>query len=169
MPKVSVIIPAYNAAPYIRATIDSVLNSTFKDFEVIVVDDGSTDETYKLLQNISHKVKVIRQENQGLSGARNTGIKNSTGEYIALLDSDDIWHQDKLKSQVEVLDLNPTVGLCFTEFSLWNGVEEQSFPAKLISLDVDQKYCGWAYHHFLIKMWALPSTWLFRKRLAKSI
>jgi glycosyltransferase involved in cell wall biosynthesis len=106
MPKISVIIPTYNRADYICETIDSVLNQTYKDFELIVVDDGSTDDTKKKLEKYGSKIKLIEQPNSERAVARNNGVKNSTGEYIAFLDSDDIWIEDKLEKQVKVLDEN---------------------------------------------------------------
>lgn len=116
MPRVSVIIPAYNAASYTIEAIESVLNQTFKDFEIIVVDDGSTDNTKKLLQPYIDccKIDYIYKENGGASSARNMGIKASKGQYIACLDCDDLWMPDKLKICMEFLDKNPEVGLVYT-------------------------------------------------------
>lgn len=90
--KVSVIIPAYNSQEYIKEAIESVRNQTLKDIEIILVDDGSTDDTFKVCKDyslIDERIKVIHQKNKGISGARNTGIDNATGEYISFLDSDD--------------------------------------------------------------------------------
>ena len=83
MPKISVIIPTYNRADYIKETIDSVLNQTYKDIEVIVVDDGSTDETLKRLESYGNRIKVLPQKNSERAVSRNNGAKNSSGEYIA--------------------------------------------------------------------------------------
>ena len=106
MPKVSVIIPTYNREDFISETIQSVLEQTYKDFEVIVVDDGSTDNTQKKLEVFGNKIQVIEQKNSERAIARNKGIKNAKGDYIAFVDSDDIWLKDKLKRQVEFLDNN---------------------------------------------------------------
>ncbi|ABA20473.1 Glycosyl transferase, family 2 [Trichormus variabilis ATCC 29413] len=115
MPKVSVVIPAYNAMPYLPETLDSVLRQTYNDFEVIVVNDGSSDKTEEFISQIlDPRIKLISQANQGLAGARNTGILNASGEYIAFLDADDIWEPTKLEKQVKVLDENPEVGLVYT-------------------------------------------------------
>lgn len=115
MSKVSVIIPAYNAITYFPETLESLLKQTFNDFEVIVVNDGSTDETGQWLSQIKEpKVRLISQKNQGLAGARNTGITHAQGEYIAILDADDLWEPDKLEKQVRVLDKNPEVALVYT-------------------------------------------------------
>lgn len=109
-PKVSVIIPCYNDKEYIQETISSVLNQTFQDFEVIIVDDGSDVATKKFLSGIHHeKIRLISQENKGLSAARNTGIENAIGDYILTIDSDDTFDSSFLEKAVAVLDANPTV------------------------------------------------------------
>ncbi|PSB64029.1 glycosyl transferase [Chroococcidiopsis cubana SAG 39.79] len=126
MPKVSVIIPAYNAMKYLPATLGSLLSQTFDDFEAIVVNDGSFDETEKWVSQIEDpRVKLICQQNKGLAGARNTGISQATGEYIAFLDADDLWEPSKLEKQVAVLEENPEVGLVYTWVAL---VDEQGKP-----------------------------------------
>jgi glycosyltransferase involved in cell wall biosynthesis len=91
MPKISVIIPCFNQGPYLDEAVDSVLAQTFQDFEILVVDDGSTDaETIKILRDFARpKTRIIRTENQGLSAARNNGIREAMGEYILPLDADD--------------------------------------------------------------------------------
>lgn len=115
MSKVSVIIPAYNAMKYLPETLESVLTQTFTDFEAIIVDDGSSDNILEWFKTISDsRVRLISQYNQDVSAARNTGILNSSGEYIAILDADDIWEPTKLAKQVEFLDSNQSVGLVDT-------------------------------------------------------
>ncbi len=104
---VSVVIPAYNAGKYIGRAIDSVLAQTHQADEIIVVDDGSTDNTAEAVQSYGEKIHFIRQENAGASVARNTGIEAATGEWIAFLDADDEWLPDKLKLQTEHLRRNP--------------------------------------------------------------
>jgi glycosyltransferase involved in cell wall biosynthesis len=114
---VSVIIPAYNASKFIREAINSVLNQTYKDYEIIVVDgrDGSTDNTREIVAEYGDAVRYFRQENTGLSDARNKGVLNSRGEYIAFLDSDDLWFENKLALQVKFLDSHRDVGLVFSD------------------------------------------------------
>ena len=107
MPKVSVIIPTFNRARYIREAIDSVLSQAYQSYEIVVIDDGSTDSTREVLAPYGNKIKYFYQENKGLSNARNHGIRESCGEYIALLDSDDLWLPEKLEKQVALLDENP--------------------------------------------------------------
>lgn len=121
MPKVSVIIPAYNAMTYLPETLESVLQQTFTDFEVLIIDDGSADHIVRWASGISDlRVKLISQKNQGLSGARNTGIAQAQAEYIAFLDADDLWEPTKLEKQVRCLDNNPRVGLVHTWMLLIN-------------------------------------------------
>src|SRR5690242_13806787 len=95
-PLISVVIPTFNRARCVANAVDSVLVQTFKDCEVIVVDDGSTDATAEVLKGYGNRVRVIQQSNRGVSAARNAGIRSARGEWIAFLDSDDIWNPDKL-------------------------------------------------------------------------
>jgi glycosyltransferase involved in cell wall biosynthesis len=112
MPKVSVVVPAYNAMKYLPETVESVLQQTLTDFEVLIVNDGSSDEIVEWGSQITDpRIKVISQENQGTAAARNKGITESQGEYIAFLDADDIWEPTKLEKQANCLDNNLLVGL----------------------------------------------------------
>lgn len=112
MPRVSVVIPTYNRAGLVQEAIDSVLAQLFQDVELIVVDDGSEDDTASILQErYGSAIRLVVQENQGESGARNRGIRESTGEYVAFLDSDDMWLPGKLSRQIDVLDRWPDIGL----------------------------------------------------------
>jgi len=117
-PQVSVIIPTYNRAGCLREAVDSVLAQKFRGFELIVVDDGSTDETPQLLREYGSSIRMLRQENRGVSAARNAGIAASRGELIAFLDSDDAWLPGKLARQVEFFRQNPEILICQTE-ELW--------------------------------------------------
>lgn len=119
MSKVSVIIPTYNRAEFLSTAITSVLNQTFQDFEIIVVDDCSKDNTPEVVSRFNDKrIKYIRNEtNKGEAGARNTGIVNSNSEYIAFLDDDDEWLPEKLELQVNLLKNSPTkVGVVYTGY-----------------------------------------------------
>ncbi len=112
MPKVSVVIPTYNRAHVLGEAMQSVLDQTFDGFELIVVDDGSTDNTKEVVASFGDpRIKYIYQENRGASAAYNTGILASRGEYIAFLDSDDIWLPQKLELQVKLLNSRPDVAL----------------------------------------------------------
>lgn len=110
MTKVSIIIPTYNRANYIGQTIKSALSQTYSDYEIIVVDDGSTDNTKEVIAQYNGKVRYFYQENKGPTVARNLGINKSSGEYIAFLDDDDMWLPEKLEKQVRVLDADPRIG-----------------------------------------------------------
>lgn len=105
LPFFSVVIPLYNKQEYIQETINSVLNQTFQDFEIIVINDGSTDNSLKIIEQIqNNRVKIINQENKGLSAARNVGIKNAKANYIAFLDADDLWCKDFLESIFHLIE-----------------------------------------------------------------
>ena len=113
-PAVSVVIPAYNAAWCVRKAIDSVLAQDFRDFELIVVDDGSTDDTAAVLSAYGNAIRIVHQINGGLSNARNTGIRESRGEFVAFLDADDWWLPGKLGRQVELMRNRPDLGFSST-------------------------------------------------------
>jgi glycosyltransferase involved in cell wall biosynthesis len=119
MPAVSVIIPTYNRAEFLRLAITSVLNQTFQDFEIIVVDDASEDHTREVVNNFHDKrIKYIRHEvNKRVAAARNTGVLNSSGDYIAFVDDDDEWLPKKLQMQVALIEASPsTIGGVYTGF-----------------------------------------------------
>jgi glycosyltransferase involved in cell wall biosynthesis len=118
-PEVTVVIPAYNADRYIAATLDSVLNQTFSNFEAIVVDDGSVDRTVEIIKDYVAKDArihlVVSPVNQGVSNARNLGLRKAEGEWIAFLDADDLWLPRKLELHVRHLKANPDLGLSFAQ------------------------------------------------------
>ena len=111
---VSVVIPAYNAAGCIRRAVDSVLAQTYRDLELIVVDDGSTDGTLSLLNSYGTSLRVVQKPNGGLSSARNAGIHTARGEYVAFLDADDWWQPEKLDRQVAWMRAHPEAVFCST-------------------------------------------------------
>lgn len=124
---VSVIIPMYNSEKTIEKTINSVINQDYKNLEIIVIDDGSKDKSYEIVSNLSklHKIKLIKQENKGPSSARNLGIKNSKGEFIAFLDSDDCWIKNKISKQLKIfLDIKK-IGIVATR------TEDKSYCSKI--------------------------------------
>jgi glycosyltransferase involved in cell wall biosynthesis len=116
-PLVTVVVPNYNCGRFIAETLNSVFAQTYPYVEVIVVDDGSTDESAAVLQRFQDRVRIVNQKNQGVSVARNRGIQEARGELIAFLDADDVWHPEKLAKQVALFD-NPAVGLvhCALEY-----------------------------------------------------
>lgn len=113
MPQVSVVIPTYNSARFVPTAVESALAQTHQDFELIVVDDGSTDATREVLAPYRDRLTYIYRENQERSAARNTGIRAATGEYVAFLDADDAWLSDKLERQVSVLAEHPEAVLVY--------------------------------------------------------
>lgn len=134
-PKVSVVIPAYNSSPFIAATLRSALDQTYDNYEIIVVDDGSTDDTLQVVNSfvssscdlVGKPIRILSKSNGGPASARNLAIRNSTGKYIAFLDGDDMWMPDKLAEQVEFLERHPEVGMVYAEaivFSEQNGQKE---------------------------------------------
>jgi len=114
MPRVSVIIPAYNAAAYLPYAIESVIGQTYTDWEIVLVDDGSTDATGELAASYQHKLQdkfqYVRQNNRGVPAARNAGIRAARGDLIALLDADDVWLPQRLERGVKIMDAQPDTG-----------------------------------------------------------
>jgi glycosyltransferase involved in cell wall biosynthesis len=126
MKKISVVMPVYNVEKYIRKAIQSVLSQTYQNFELIIVDDGSTDQSEIIYQRFSDpRIKIVKQKNRGLAGARNTGIRASTGDYVAFLDSDDLWTKYKLERHVNHLNACNQVGVSFSHSSL---IDESGKP-----------------------------------------
>lgn len=111
---VSIVIPAFNAAWCVGKAIDSVIGQTYRQIEIIVVNDGSTDNTSEVLSRYQGRIRVITQKNKGLSNARNMGIQHAKGEYIAFLDADDYWLPRKLEYQVQLMNQRPDIGFCST-------------------------------------------------------
>lgn len=115
MPIISVVIPAYNAERTVLETVESVQKQTFSDLEIIVINDGSTDHTLELLQNVEdERLKIFSYENGGLCVARNRGASHASGELIAFLDADDLWTADKLELQIAALQQHPEAGVAYS-------------------------------------------------------
>lgn len=166
-PLVSVITPAYNAARFIRETLDSALAQTYPRVEVIVVDDGSTDETAEILRGYGSRIRYIHQTNQGVSAARNRAIAASHGEIIAFLDADDVWFAEKLALQVEEYVGHPETGMiaCGTYYIDEHGVVfDQRKPSKFKSRQQ-------AFKAFLIgnRINGGPSTVIVPKRCLDAV
>lgn len=113
-PRVSVVIPAYNAAGCIRRAVESVFAQTYRDLELLVVDDGSTDATRAVLIGYGNRLTLLTQANSGPAAARNRGLAQARGDYVAFLDADDYWLPEKLARQVALLDAQPAIGFCST-------------------------------------------------------
>lgn len=115
-PKISIIVPAYNAEKTISACLDSIFNQAFKNFEVIVVNDGSIDNTLKILDKYQNKIKIINQENRGAPVARNMGFEESRGEYVIFCDADIILKKEALEKMLKVLEINFNVSYVYPSF-----------------------------------------------------
>ena len=168
-PLVSVVIPAHNCERFIGQTIESVLGQSLNDLEVIVVDDGSVDGTGRLALRYGNPVRVVTQDNAGVCVARNRGIGEATGLYIALLDQDDYWFPDKLEQQVGLLEREADFGVAYTSFMPWEADADGVYAAPM-SMDrsrfgegIEEAFSGWIYHQFLLDCWMLTSTAVFRK------
>ena len=127
MPKISVVVPAYNSQSTILETIYSVLQQSFSDFELIVINDGSTDKTLRLLSTVNDaRLKVYSYPNGGLPAARNRGIVRATGQFISFIDADDLWTPDKLELQLQALQKNPQAGVAYS-WTICMGNDGSSF------------------------------------------
>lgn len=143
---VSVIIPVYNVEQYINATLRSVLDQTYSRLEVLVVDDGSPDRSVHVCRQFTDsRIKIIQQQNRGLAGARNTGIRQAQGEFLAFLDGDDLWRPNKLACHLEHLKRSPQVGVSFSRSEF---MDEQGNPLgtylmpKLRNIDLEALFQG---------------------------
>jgi glycosyltransferase involved in cell wall biosynthesis len=167
--KVSVLIPAYNAAPYIEQTLDSVLAQTWPNLEVIVVDDGSRDDTYAKVQRYaSDKVRVVQQANAGASAARNHAFALATGDYIQYLDADDLLHPDKLKAQLDCLAQHPTAKLSASAWGMFYDVpDEQTLRPTILWRDYNDPV-QWLVTAWENGVWMQPSAWLTHRSLIEA-
>jgi len=166
-PTVSVIIPTYNRANLITDTINSVLSQTYKNYEIIIIDDGSTDNTKEVLSPYMNKIAYIYQDNQGASAARNTGIRYAKGEYIAFLDSDDLWLPFKLEKQVKILKKHKDVYLVYSNISYCD------VTGTFIKIAHNPRMICSGYIPEKVLLWKVqcghPPTWLIRKSCFKEI
>lgn len=166
MPTISVVIPAYNAERTILETIKSVQQQTFSDWEIIVINDGSTDRTIELLQSISdERLKIFSYENGGVATARNRGISRACGEFIAFLDADDLWTPDKLELQLTALKQHPEAGVAYSwTYYFIDGQEETLYPGKQFFFE------GNVYPQLLVENFlAHGSNPLIRKTVIESV
>lgn len=174
-PAVSVVIPAYNAGDFIAETLESVFAQTYSPLEIIVVDDGSTDRTAEAVKNYIQEndnetnLRYIYQQNSGPSAARNLGIKSSTGKYVAFLDADDLWPEDKLTKQAGLMELYPEVVLTFGDmrrFSKINGMAESMFMRQKYNREFfgDFFYVKDAYKKLLSRNFIPTGTVMIRRK-----
>jgi glycosyltransferase involved in cell wall biosynthesis len=160
-PLVSVIIPLYNSELYIKETVESVFAQTYPNIEIILVDDGSTDGTKNVVQPYIDKklVTYIYQTNKGLPGARNTGIRNSRGPYVAYLDSDDVFFPEKIERQVAYLEAHPRCGVCYC--GIWHFYDGK--PDQLFKLDYTYYSDDEVFPHLLLKNFVNPLSVVMRR------
>lgn len=165
MKKVSVVIPAYNKADLTIKTVESVLGQTYENIEVIVVDDGSTDDTKKKLQLFGDRITYICKQNGGASSARNVGIKQATGEYIALIDCDDIYYPEKIAKSVECLEKKSDYGFVYTGAYFMNG-DGDVISEHGIS---DHPASGWIASRLIVKNFICNSTAVIRRECFEKV
>ncbi len=160
---VSVVIPTYNRSLFISDAIESVLNQTYEQIEIIVVDDGSTDKTREIVERYGSSVKYIFQKNSGPGSARNKGIRMSSGEYIAFLDSDDLWERGKVEEQVEFFKRNKAYALCCTD-----AVEVEMHSGKILNNSIADNMViknGLVFDHLLKYQFINSSTVMIKKQV----
>jgi len=179
-PLVSVIVPTYNCATCIGEAIKSVLSQTYGTFEIIVVDDGSTDDTKAVLAPFASRIKYLYQQNQGQAAARNAGIRQTRGEFLAFLDADDIWFPAKLALQVQGFRNHPEAGLAFTDFldfdessvtgssrfDTWPGVRAWFDRHRVGDSEIA---CGPMYEELLQGNWIHTSSTLVRRNVMNAV
>lgn len=165
MSSISVVVPAYNASSTIIETIASVQKQTFSDFELIIINDGSTDNTLEILNTIQDsRIKIFSYENGGLSVARNRGISHATGEFIAFLDADDLWASDKLELQLAALKQHPKAGVAYS-WTHFMDEQGESFHADKPIFFEGNVYPQLLVHNFI----ASGSNPLIRKQAIESV
>jgi len=162
-PKVSIIIPTYNRCAWIKNAIDSVLQQTYQNFELLIIDDGSTDITKSVLTKYENSIKYFYQENKGPSSARNLGIRKAKGEFISFLDSDDRWLKRKLETQVKLAESDPNIKICYTD-EIWirNGI-------RVNQKNIHKKHSGWIYQKCLPLCIISPSSVLMHREVFEEV
>lgn len=170
MPRVTAAITTYNRAGYVAEAVASVLAQTYTDYEVLIIDDGSTDNTEQVLTPYEGRIRLHRQENQGRAAARNTAIQLASGEYIAFLDSDDLWLPDKLAREVEVLDAS-TAGMVHGHVEMiGDGGEPLPKETSAHRAAFDQAHQhGASYEGYAIDCVCLTSAAMFRSSTLKRL
>jgi glycosyltransferase involved in cell wall biosynthesis len=159
VPLISVIIPTFNRSYCLAESLDSVLGQSFKNYELIVVDDGSTDATPQLLDQYTDRLTYLKTSHAGPSAARNAGIRAAQGDYIAFLDSDDLWNPRKLERQIDLLKKMPDARICQTE-EIWirNGV-------RVNPMKKHKKYSGWIFRQCLPLCIVSPSAVMLHRSI----
>lgn len=175
MPLVSVIIPAYNCARLIPETLESLFAQDYPNLEIVVVNDGSKDNTLELLKSYGDRIQLVDQANTGAPGARNKGIQSARGEFIGFCDADDIWAPGKVSAQVRHLQNCPDVGMVFCDWQVWDPRADGSFEIPESFRDsgdttlVDPANSGWIYTRLLLDCICLTSTVMFRRTVVEKV
>ncbi len=163
-PRVSVIMPVYNTERYVEGAIRSVLDQTYPDLELVVVDDGSRDSSLEICRRFTDpRVLVVTQENRGLAAARNAGLRQSHGEYVGILDSDDLWIDTKLEEHVRFLESHPGVGVSFSRSVL---IDEDGRP---LGMDKGTKVGRVQASDVLLRDPVLPSSVVARRQTFEDV
>jgi glycosyltransferase involved in cell wall biosynthesis len=172
---VSIIIPAYNAAAYVVEAIDSVLAQDYPHKEIVVVNDGSKDNTLEILRGYGDRIRIVDQANAGPPKARNAALAAVQGEFVAFLDADDIWLPGKLSAQVAHFQAHPDVGTVFTTWHVWPADADGVFripqvaKAPQVGVGVVPKNSGWMYTRLLMECELLTTTVMMRASLIREI
>ena len=170
MPYVSVVIPAYNSASLLGDAVQSVLAQTYRDFEVIVVDDGSTDNTRQVAEGFKQsQIKYLFQPNQGPPAARNAGIRASSGKLIAFLDSDDLWLPSKLEMQVKTLAASPRAGLAYCDMFLYDMEQDAVVGPPFLLRSKRPPPRGKVFDELSFRFFGHPSTVIIRREVFDAI
>ncbi|WP_416224053.1 glycosyltransferase [Thiohalophilus sp.] len=174
MPRVSVIMPAYNTAQYIGEAINSVLSQDYPNKELIIIDDGSTDGTVDIIRRYEPAVTLLTQKNQGSAVARNAGLDAARGDYVAFLDSDDIWLPGKLTAQVRYMEQHPEIGMSYGRWQVWKPQSDGEFSAPKVPCTDDQAGLvedgsGWLYNRLLFTSLLHTITVIARRDLIDKV
>lgn len=178
VPKVSVVMPAFNVKAFIAEAINSVFLQDMPGVEILVIDDGSRDGTADFVEQNFPVVRLFRKENGGSATARNVGLREARGEYIAFLDADDVWLPGKLKAQLDYFEAHPDIAMLGTGFAPWVADADGRFgdPAALAAgnavIDpaaVDPDASGWGYHKMLLDNYVWTTTVMMRRALVEKI
>lgn len=177
IPLVTVVIPVYNCGRYIGEAIQSVLDQDYPRIEVIVVDDGSDDDTVAQAKYFGNRINLLCQPNRGPASARNLGVRASRGDYLAFLDGDDIWLPGKLSDQMRYLAEHPEIGVVFSRWERWHPAANGAFPPpdSVVHADaarregLDTEISGWIYPQMLLDSEVCIITALITRRLFEEL
>lgn len=180
IPLVSVVMPAHNDAEHVAEAIESILAQDYPAREVIVVDDGSTDNTAGIVETYRSHVRLLRQPNSGSAVARNRGLEAARGEYVAFLDADDVWLPGKLTAQVEYMEQNPAIAMTYGRWQQWDPERDGSLGDVLARMQSQatevtpspalvSAQSGWIYHLLLLDFVVWTSVVMMRRELMERV